>query len=234
MKPAGRSRSRSAARCCAAQQHLVAPPARCRPRSAGSRSGSSRRRCRSRGRGCRLRRRGTRSAPPQALQCLMLRGLNMGGSVGPADAAPHAVMFANPAVHPVRLRGIIGIIPDRCLGEFAMSFVCHRSARRRGGRGGVPNLLRVPRAPHLLRRPQLCRARHRDGPQRPRAAVLLHEAGRCGAAGGRRQVGQMHYPTLTREPAPRGGAGRGHRQGRRNIRRPRRWTMCGATPSAWT
>ena len=42
---------------------------------------------------------------------------------------------------------------------------------------------RFPGAPHLLRRPQLRRARAGDGPHRPRAAVLLHEAGRCGAAG---------------------------------------------------
>ena len=43
------------------------------------------------------------------------------------------------------------------------------------GRGGCPRPL--PGPPHLLRGPELRRARARDGPRsRPRAAVLLHEA----------------------------------------------------------
>ena len=80
------------------------------------------------------------------------------------------------------------------------------------GRGGCPWPL--PGSPHLLRRPQLRRARARDGPRSgPRAAVLLHEARRRhrrGRPGLRLSVRQRRRP-------PRAGAGR--RAGVRAARR---------------
>jgi fumarylpyruvate hydrolase len=56
---------------------------------------------------------------------------------------------------------------------------------------------RFPGAPHLLRGPQLRRARQGNGLHRPRAAVLLPEAGRRHRGGRAGQTATIPYPSLT-------------------------------------
>ena len=57
-----------------------------------------------------------------------------------------------------------------------------RCARASGGAGPRDERL-VPDPPHLLRRPQLCRARQGNGVLGSRASVLLRQTGRCRDAG---------------------------------------------------
>ena len=117
-----------------------------------------------------------------------------------------------------------GIIPNDPLHEFRRNLdeLCFPS-RCAGCRPGAwRGRCAVSGSPHLLRRPQLRRACGRDGLYRPRAAVLLHEAGRCGAAGRRGQRRPDALPEPDEEPAPRGRAGRRDRQGRPQHPRCRR------------
>ena len=86
--------------------------------------------------------------------------------------------------------------------------------------------------PRLLRRAQLCRPRHRDGPRSQQgAAVLLPEES---GQRGRRRRG-VPVSAADQRPALRDRAGRRARQGRlEHHAPPRRWTTSTATPSAST
>ena len=112
-----------------------------------------------------------------------------------------------------------GMIATRPLPSRPMSHVIHPARSRQRSRRRLVGHL--PGPPHLLRRPQLRRACEGDGLHRPRAAVLLPEAGRCGAAGRRGRDRPDAVSEPDQEPASRGRAGRGdrHRRARHQGRR---------------